>query len=62
MEKILNVGIDVGSTTVKIVILGINKTILYSNYIRHFSRVKETVLLELKKSKINLMISNVKFL
>lgn len=51
MEKILSVGIDVGSTTVKIVILDINKTILYSNYIRHFSRVKETVLLELKKIK-----------
>lgn len=51
MEKILNVGIDVGSTTVKIVILDINKNILYSNYIRHFSRVKETVLSELKKIK-----------
>ena len=28
MKKILNVGIDVGSTTVKIVILDINKNIL----------------------------------
>lgn len=51
MEKVLNVGIDVGSTTVKIVIIDNNKTILYSNYTRHFSRVKETVLAELKKIK-----------
>ena len=43
-------GIDVGSTTVKTVVLD-EKTgaILYSSYERHFSRVKECVLNALEK-------------
>lgn len=46
MAKLL--GIDVGSTTVKVCVLEEGK-ILYSSYVRHFSRVKETVLEELEK-------------
>lgn len=42
MEKIFNLGVDVGSTTVKTVILDDNK-IVYSKYERHYSKVKETV-------------------
>ena len=42
-------GIDVGSTTVKIAVLDSNKNLIYSSYVRHLSRVKETVLSELKK-------------
>ena len=38
-----SLGIDVGSTTVKTVITDDNKTILYSKYQRHFSKIKETV-------------------
>ncbi len=41
-------GIDVGSTTVKVCVLEDGK-ILYSSYVRHFSRVKECVLGELEK-------------
>lgn len=41
MEKLL-VGIDVGSTTIKIVCMNENKEILYSTYERHFSNVIET--------------------
>ena len=45
MTKLL--GIDVGSTTVKAVVLDGEK-ILYKSYVRHFARVKETVLAELE--------------
>ena len=41
--KKYSLGIDVGSTTVKTVISDNDKTILYSKYQRHFSKVKETV-------------------
>jgi len=45
MAKLL--GIDVGSTTVKAAVIGENCDILYKSYVRHFSKVKETVLSEL---------------
>lgn len=40
---IYSLGIDVGSTTVKTVIIDENKQIIYSEYQRHFSKVKEAV-------------------
>ena len=43
MSKILNVGLDVGSTTVKIVVMNDNKEVIYSEYRRHFSDTKNTV-------------------
>jgi len=46
MSKLL--GIDVGSTTVKVVAIDEYGKILYKSYVRHFARVKETVLAELK--------------
>ena len=42
-EKILHVGLDVGSTTVKIVIMNDNLDTIYTNYKRHFSDTKNTV-------------------
>ena len=36
-------GIDVGSTTVKTVILDADHHVLHSTYQRHFSKVKEAV-------------------
>lgn len=47
MERYL--GIDVGSTTVKVCVMDEGGKILYSSYERHFSRVKECVLGELEK-------------
>ena len=41
-------GIDVGSTTVKVSVIEEGGKILYKSYVRHFARVKETVLSELK--------------
>ena len=39
----IHMGLDVGSTTVKLVVLDHNYNILYSTYRRHFSDVKKTV-------------------
>lgn len=47
MAKLL--GIDVGSTTVKVCVIDEEGKILYSSYVRHLSRVKECVLSELEK-------------
>ena len=41
--KQLSVGLDVGSTTVKIIVLDENENIVYKDYRRHFSDVKNTV-------------------
>lgn len=43
MEDILHVGLDVGSTTVKIVVMDKNKNTIYQDYQRHFSDTKNTV-------------------
>ena len=42
-ESILHMGIDVGSTTVKVVVLDDEKNTLFSEYRRHFSDIKSTV-------------------
>jgi len=49
MAKLL--GIDVGSTTVKACVMDETGNVLYSSYVRHFSRVRECVLDELEKIK-----------
>ena len=43
MENILHVGLDVGSTTVKIIVMDDNKNTVYKDYQRHFSDTKNTV-------------------
>ena len=43
MNKLLHVGLDVGSTTVKIIVMDENLNIIYRNYQRHFSDTKNTV-------------------
>lgn len=40
---IYKLGIDIGSTTVKIAILDDNKEILFSDYMRHFANIKESL-------------------
>ena len=47
MDKIYSLGIDVGSTTVKTVIIDEKDMIIYSKYQRHFSKVRETVVEQL---------------
>ncbi len=49
MKRTLNVGIDIGSTTVKIVAMNYLEEIVYSSYQRHFSDTKNTILKLLKE-------------
>lgn len=48
MEQKYTVGVDVGSTTVKCILLDEQGEIVHSVYDRHFSKVKETVCEQLK--------------
>ena len=43
MNKTLHVGLDVGSTTVKIIVMDENQNTIYKDYQRHFSDTKNTV-------------------
>ena len=43
MSELLHVGLDVGSTTVKIVVMNEKKETIYTNYTRHFSDTKNTI-------------------
>jgi predicted CoA-substrate-specific enzyme activase len=43
MTHVLNVGLDVGSTTVKMIVLDENENIVFKDYRRHFSDIKNTV-------------------
>ena len=49
MKKILHVGLDVGSTTVKIVVMNDKLEEVYTNYTRHHSDTKNTIYDVLKK-------------
>lgn len=51
MNRILNIGLDVGSTTVKIVVLDNEKNIVYKKYLRHFSNIRNTVVSVLNGAK-----------
>lgn len=41
--KILRIGLDVGSTTAKLVVME-RDTIIYQDYVRHFSDIKKAAL------------------
>lgn len=43
MTNLLHVGLDIGSTTIKIVVMDTSKNILYNSYERHFSDTKNTL-------------------
>ena len=49
MERTLHVGVDVGSTTVKIVVMDNLLNTIYTDYTRHFSDTKNTVCNVLEK-------------
>jgi len=62
-NEFYSLGIDVGSTTVKIVILDFDNNVLFSKYERHYSKVRETLINQLNlikeqyKDKIVLLVS-----
>ena len=41
--KLHKLGIDIGSTTVKIAILDEQNTLVFSDYERHFANIRETL-------------------
>ncbi|MBE5805590.1 MAG: 2-hydroxyglutaryl-CoA dehydratase [Clostridiales bacterium] len=43
MNNLLHIGVDVGSTTVKIVVLDSNLNVIFEDYQRHYSDTKNTV-------------------
>lgn len=43
MKKLFHIGLDVGSTTVKIVVSDNKDSVVYSKYQRHFSDIKSTI-------------------
>ena len=59
MSNILHVGLDVGSTTVKIIVMNENKETIYKDYQRHYSDTKNTVCNVLEK--LNYDFPNSKF-
>lgn len=50
MERLLNLGLDVGSTTVKLVVLDNNDNLIYSRYNRHYSDIKKTIISLIKEA------------
>ena len=42
-NKLYTLGIDIGSTTVKIAVLGTDNEVLFSDYERHFANIQETL-------------------
>lgn len=50
-EFVMRVGLDVGSTTVKCVVLDENNKILFSTYERHYSQIKQKIADVLRKAK-----------
>lgn len=43
MEKLYKLGVDIGSTTVKVALLDADDNIIYSDYRRHFANIQETL-------------------
>ncbi|MEA4815369.1 MAG: acyl-CoA dehydratase activase-related protein [Lachnospiraceae bacterium] len=50
----ISLGIDIGSTTVKVVVIDENKNFIFSGYERHFSEIRETLKTLLTKASFSL--------
>ena len=54
----LKLGLDVGSTTIKCVVLDENDHIIYKDYKRHYSHIKDNIIGKLKELKENKIIDD----
>ena len=56
MEKVFKIGIDIGSTTLKCVVLDESDNAVYTHYMRHYSKIDENlfVLLGMIKDNVDL--------
>ena len=52
MQQLLRMGIDVGSTTVKVVLMDEHGNYLYKKYIRHYANIIDTVYTLLKEAQV----------
>ena len=52
MQHMLRMGIDVGSTTVKVVLLDEHDNYLYKKYIRHYANTLDTVYTLLQEAQV----------
>ena len=50
MGRVVHMGIDVGSTTVKLVVLDENLEVLFSRYQRHYAEIREVVVSSFRKT------------
>ena len=50
MNSFYTLGIDIGSTTVKVAILDTNETLIFSDYERHYANIQETLASLLQKA------------
>ena len=50
MSELFRIGIDIGSTTIKIVILDSFDNIIFSSYTRHRSDIRSTMIASLEKA------------
>ena len=44
MYRVLNIGLDIGSTTVKMVVVDSKKNVIFKRYTRHLSDIKKTII------------------
>ena len=61
MKKVLNLGIDIGSTTVKIAILDDAQNICFSKYKRHFADIQNTLVDILSEAKESIDLNDAVF-
>lgn len=61
MLSTLNVGLDVGSTTIKVVVLNEENEIVFKDYRRHYSDIKNSVITLFNEMESLLSNSNLKF-
>lgn len=47
------IGLDIGSTTVKLVVLNNENILIYSKYKRHFSDIRSTIIDLIKNAMMN---------
>lgn len=59
MKTIYHMGLDIGSTTVKLVIINNNGKIIYNRYERHFSDIKKTIIRLIKSAYENFRNENI---
>ena len=52
MQHMLRMGIDVGSTTVKVVLLDEHDNYLYKKYVRHYANILDTVYTLLQEAQV----------